>query len=48
MNKRPTESKDDLKVDATALKLADDALRRMLTAPPAPFTPKPKKQAKKK
>ncbi len=35
-------------VDAAALKRADDALRRMLTSPPAPFTPKAKKQVKKK
>lgn len=36
------------KVDAAALKRADDALRRLLTSPPAPFTPKPKNPAKKK
>jgi len=34
-------------VDAAALKRADDALRRLLTSPPAPFTPKAKKRAKK-
>jgi hypothetical protein len=33
-------------VNAEALKLADDALRRLLTSPPAPYTPKPKKRRK--
>jgi hypothetical protein len=35
-------------VDAAALKRADDALRRLLSSPPAPFTPKAKKQVKKR
>jgi hypothetical protein len=47
MNKRTNPSPDDVKVDAEALKLADEALRRLLTSPPAPFTPKPKKAKKK-
>lgn len=35
-------------VGAAALKRADDALKRLLTSPPAPFTPKPKKKRSKK
>lgn len=34
-------------VDEAALKRADDALRRLLSSPPAPFTPKAKKRKKK-
>jgi hypothetical protein len=36
------------RVDPEALRRADDALRRLLTSPPAPFTPKQKKRVKKR
>lgn len=35
-------------VSEADLKRADDALRRLLSSPPAPFTPKPKQQVKKR